>query len=389
MSYDSVPIGEICEVSTGQAAPQESGAFTKDGHPFVRAGSLDHLVNGGSEAALERISEQAAYRHGLRLFPVGTIVFAKSGMSATLDRVYELKRPCYVVSHLATLIPTSRIVSAYLLRWLQVNPPSRLIANSAYPSIRTSAIANVRIPLPEVSVQRGIAARLEKADDIRQKCRLLVVLTDKYLRSVFFALFGDPVVNSKGIAEKAIAEIAVVTTGNTPSRQVPAYYGNHIEWIKSDNLNTPHHYLTRATEGLSEEGLRVGRSVSAGSTLITCIAGSPSCIGNAALADRPVAFNQQINALSPKPGIEAEFLYAATLFSKPRIQSASTSGMKGMVSKGALEKVRFILPHERQRATFVGVFRKVISLTKKLELAVREADALYGSVAQRAFTEID
>jgi hypothetical protein len=36
--------------------------------------------------------------------------------------------------------------------------------------------------------------------------------------------------------------------------------------------------------------------------LVTFIAGSPSSIGSAAIADRPVAFNQQINALVPHEG---------------------------------------------------------------------------------------
>lgn len=241
------------------------------------------------------------------------------------------------------------------------------------------------IPKPPIEDQRRIAAILDKTHEICRKMNTALQDADLYLRSAFMHLFGDPVSNLKGFAELPIAEIAKVTTGNTPSREVPAYFGDYIEWIKSDNINTPSHFLTKATEGLSEAGFRVGRSVPAGSTLITCIAGSPSCIGNAALADRPVSFNQQINALTPKPGIEPEFIYATTLFSKARIQAASTNGMKGMVSKGALEQVRFILPPPDQRKRFVAIFHKVMALTEKLELAASEASMLYGSLAQRAF----
>lgn len=246
-------------------------------------------------------------------------------------------------------------------------------------------VAELPILLPPIDEQYRIAAILDKADTISKKRAAVLLDAGKYLRSAFFDLFGDPVSNSRGLPEKPIAELAKVTTGNTPSREITAYFGNHIEWIKSDNLNTPFHFLTKATEGLSEAGLRVARSVPAGSTLITCIAGSLSCIGNAALADRKVSFNQQINALTPKPGIEPEFIYAATLFSKPRIQAASTNGMKGMVSKGALEQVRFILPPQDQREKFAGIFRKVMALTEKLERSTTEANALYGSLAQRAF----
>ena len=48
--------------------------------------------------------------------------------------------------------------------------------------------------------------------------------------------------------------------------------------------------------GLSKKGVEYGRSVPAGSILQVCIGGS---IGKCALADRKVAFNQQINTISP------------------------------------------------------------------------------------------
>lgn len=250
---------------------------------------------------------------------------------------------------------------------------------------RPSEVAKIDLPIPTRDEQVRIATTLDKADAIRKKRRDALKLADEFLRSVFLNMFGDPVTNPKGWDELPIKNIAIVTTGNTPSRQVLDYFGNHIEWIKSDNINTSSHHLTKATEGLSQMGLEVGRSAPAGSTLVTCIAGSPACIGNAALSDRRVAFNQQINALTPKPGIEPEFLYAVTLFSKIRIQAASTNGMKGMVSKGALEQVHFILPPKPERQVFVRIFEKVLSTLRKMHVASDESDHLFESLQQQTF----
>ena len=72
-------------------------------------------------------------------------------------------------------------------------------------------------------------------------------------------MFGDPATNPKGWPRKQISGVATVITGNTPPRAMPQYYGHAIEWMKSDNINTPHYYLTRADEGLSELGRRVAR----------------------------------------------------------------------------------------------------------------------------------
>lgn len=63
--------------------------------------------------------------------------------------------------------------------------------------------------------------------------------------------------------------------------------------------------------------------------------------------------------------------------------------MKGMVSKGTLEEIFFILPPPDQREKFVAIFRKVMTLTTRLETAARESNMLYGSLAQRAFQGVN
>ena len=130
--------------------------------------------------------------------------------------------------------------------------------------------------------------QVPKADAIRRKRAEALRFADDFLKSAFLDMFGDPVANTKGWPLVLMSHHGSITTGNTPSREKSEYYGDFIEWIKSDNINTPSHILSKASEGLSEKGFEIGRWVPAGSTLVTCIAGSPSCIGNAALADRQV-----------------------------------------------------------------------------------------------------
>ncbi|MEM7669859.1 MAG: restriction endonuclease subunit S, partial [Pseudomonadota bacterium] len=158
-----------------------------------------------------------------------------------------------------------------------------------------------------------------------------------------------------------------------------------IEWIKSDNINTPGHFLTPAAEHLSDVGRSVGRTAPAGSTLVTCIAGSPSVIGNAALTDREVAFNQQINAVIPKGGTDPYFLYCQLLVGKPLIQASSTNSMKGMVSKGKFQQIEFLKPSQDDQKEFGKFFIRAISLSNHIRTKCTESDALFSALSQRAF----
>ncbi|WP_438863284.1 restriction endonuclease subunit S [Neptunicella sp.] len=283
-----------------------------------------------------------------------------------------------------------KLDSRYLFHWVQsysfVADMMSKATGANYPAVSDKVIKQSFIPLPPLDEQKRIAAILDKADAIRRKRQQAIQLADDFLRSVFLDMFGDPVTNPRGWKRKKLKEFADVTTGNTPSRKVPEYFGGELEWIKSDNINTPSHILTTATEFLSPEGEKKARTVEKGSTLITCIAGSFECIGNAAIADRKVSFNQQINAVTPKSEYVREwFLYALILFSKKIIQSASTNSMKGMVSKGKLEEVEFILPSLDMQVQFEELFDKQIKLRDRINVSNLVSVQNFNAISYKAF----
>jgi type I restriction enzyme, S subunit len=150
-------------------------------------------------------------------------------------------------------------------------------------------------------------------------------------------------------------------------------------------INTPYHFLTQAVERLSEKGERVGRVVPPNSLLVTCIAGSPNSIGNAAIADRKVAFNQQINALIPNEPENIFFLYTQALVGKRLIQHASTNSMKGMVNKTAFSAIEFIDPPRSKKQRFGLVFSKLLNQKQRHLRGAEQFDNLFFSLQQRAF----
>jgi len=250
---------------------------------------------------------------------------------------------------------------------------------------RPSQVAEIRVPLPPPAEQRRIADILDKADAIRRKRKEAIALTEELLRSAFLEMFGDPVTNPKGWSLQPLRQLGRITTGNTPSRVVSEYFGDACEWIKSDNINTPSHFLTKATEGLSVAGKAVGRTAQAGSTLMTCIAGSPDCIGNIALADREIAFNQQINAITPLEGVDHRYLYCVLLVGKRLVQTASTNSMKGMVSKGKLEEVLVPSAPPKLQVEFGKTFERVLRLSRRYEVAHSESEQLFQAVLHQSF----
>ncbi|MGR3482134.1 restriction endonuclease subunit S [Salipiger marinus] len=273
----------------------------------------------------------------------------------------------------------------YIFHFLARRGFNDVISGSSQPQITGKGLARIKVPLLPLLEQRRISDLLDKADSIRRKRTSIVAKVDELIKSEFVKRFGTPLNNSKGLPVAPIKSFGEVVTGNTPPRKNPENYGDEIEWIKSDNINTPNHFLTVAQERLSLAGKRIGRTAPSGSTLVTCIAGSPRVIGNAALADREVAFNQQINAVIPGSNTDPYFLYCQFLVAKSLVQASSTNSMKGMVSKGKFQEIEFIRPATEDQVRFGVFFSRVHNLSRSLDTDLSASEELFRSLSQRAF----
>ena len=286
----------------------------------------------------------------------------------------------------------SGVLDPRFLFWFLCSPQfysqkDRLCTGAAQKALTLAGLRRISIPMLDggVAEQKRVASILDMADDIRRKRELIFAAVDELIKSNFVAMFGTPQSNPKSLPTAPIKAFGRVVTGNTPPRKVPENYGDEVEWIKSDNINTPRHFLTPADEHLSAAGQRLGRTAPAGATLVTCIEGNPNVIGNAALADRDVAFNQQINAVIPDDQTDPFFLYCQFLVAKTLIQASSTHSMKGMVSKGNFQEIEFLRPKHDEQVAFGALFSRLITLARRLEDGLEESDQLCGSLVQRAF----
>ena len=240
------------------------------------------------------------------------------------------------------------------------------------------------VPLPSISEQRFILDVIRKSKQIIVDRSKQLQKLDEIVKARFVEMFGDPVSNPLGWEIVPLGKRCKIVTGNTPSRAEPENYGEFIEWIKSDNINTPFTFVTKAQEYLSETGFKKCRFVEAGSLLMTCIAGSINCIGNVAVTDRRVAFNQQINAIVPEQD-EVLYLYWLMLLSKPAIHSTINMALKGILSKGQLAELVFPFPPIKLQEQFVTFVEQVDKSKVAVQKALDEAQLLFDSLMQKYF----
>ena len=383
-SFPMVALGKCCQIVSGATPKRENSENWNGKIKWVTPKDISSLKTATIYDTPEYISDIGYQSCSTTMLPVGSVLLSSR---APIGNVAICGAEMCTNQGFKSLIPSVDVDPYYLYYTLKrYSRELQAQGNGAtFKEVSKDVVSKFEIPLPSLYEQKRIAEIIDKADAILRKQEQALALADDFLRATFLDMFGDPVTNSKHLETVPIKEFGRIITGNTPSRAIPEYYGDEIEWIKSDNINTPLHYLTTAEEGLTNSGKAMGRIAMPGSVLVTCIAGSFNCIGNAAIANREVCFNQQINAIEPFQNFDTEFLYAQVLVGKKLIQGASTNSMKGMVSKGKFQEISFIRPPEKERIRFSEFFNTYMKMNNQINDRYEVTKIMYEAVLQRAF----
>jgi type I restriction enzyme S subunit len=235
---------------------------------------------------------------------VGDVLFARMKSTKKVLEIDHSLTEIIVSTGFAVLRPTDKCDGKFLSIYLRSNDFERqkekYCSGAIQPAITNAGIKKITVPLPPLDDQKRIAHLLGKVEWLITRRKQHLQLLDDLLKSVFLEMFGDPVRNEKGWDKPELKHFGKISTGNTPPRKDPSNYSSqHIEWIKTDNISVDSVYISQAAEYLSDTGATKTRTVTKGALMVACIAGSVESIGRAALTDRTVAFNQQINAIQP------------------------------------------------------------------------------------------
>lgn len=251
-------------------------------------------------------------------------------------------------------------------------------------SLPTPTLLELGVPLPDIEQQRLALTTIRHAKNALDSRQAQLTKLDELIKARFVEMFGDPVTNPFNWPTVELGQRCEIITGNTPSRAEPENYGTFIEWIKSDNINTPSTFLTPAQEYLSEVGFQKCRFVESGSLLMTCIAGSLNCIGNVAVTNRRVAFNQQINAITPTCD-NVLYLYWLMILSKPAIHKTINMALKGILSKSQLSSIKFPFPSIECQNQFAAFVAEVDKSKVEVQKALDQTQLLFDSLMQQYF----
>ena len=373
--FGFVELKDVCNINMGQSPDSDSYYDNEDGIPFFQ-GNADFGEKYPTTRKWCNAPTKIAHAEDILISvraPIGALNYAKE--------------ECCIGRGLAAITPNQDKVSSEFIYWLLKGKHKELNlqgTGSTFKAISRKVLEKIKVPDIELKKQTELAGNLEKVYSVIQLRKQQLEELDTLIKARFVEMFGDPRFNEYNFEKKMLRDTCKVVTGNTPSRAVDEYYGDYIEWIKTDNIVSGQLTPTTASESLSEEGMQVGRTVDEDAILMACIAGSVASIGRVCVTDRKVAFNQQINAIVPQE-YNTLFLYTLLQISKDYLVEEINMALKGILSKSRLEEKTFIVPPMEVQDEFADFVTQVDKLKVAVQESLDELQTLFDSLMQQYF----
>lgn len=189
-----VTLGDLFKISSGGTPSRREKSYYDNGDiPWIKTGDL-HKCR--IQQASEYITQLGLDKSSAKLFPKGTVLLAMYG--ATIGACSILDIEAATNQACAAFLPNEKVDTNYLYYFLisKKNDFIRDGVGGAQPNISATYLKTVSFPLPPLETQKQIAAVLEKADQLRQDCKLLEQELNSLAQSVFIDMFGDVRSNS-------------------------------------------------------------------------------------------------------------------------------------------------------------------------------------------------
>ena len=159
-----------------------------------------------------------------------------------------------------------------------------------------------------------------------------------------------------------LGDLGISQTGNTPSKAHPEYFGDYIPFIGPGDISNG--LINYNNQGLSVEGEACGRTIPEKSIVQVCIGGS---IGKAAIAQRKIAFNQQINAITL---IIADYRYLFYVMTCPTFIGFMKDHAGGtatpIINRGLWDKMLIPVPPLEEQHRIVQAIERLFPYCDKL-----------------------
>jgi len=373
---DDWGIKEFQDVMTGFF----SGATPYRGRPDYYKGEIKWITSGELNYNIitdtnEKINEEAVRNTNLKILPVGTFLFAITGLEAEGTR-----GSCAITGVEATtnqscmaLFPKEALDNNYLYHfyvWQGKKLAIKYCQGTKQQSYTAKTARTLPIILPPTkSEQTAIATALSDADALIGNLEKLILKKQNIKKGVMQELLTGKKrlegFNGKW-RKRRIIELGNSFAGGTPSTFNSKYWNGNIIWLPSGRIQNNILRNTGTETTITELGLKesAAKLIKPKSVLIA-ITGA-TC-GNIGLLLFQASANQSVIAIEPDDQNNATFLYYLLIMNRRKILQLQTGSAQGGVNLNSIRKLKLVMPDLKEQEAITNIIEGLDTQIEDLE----------------------
>lgn len=352
-----VTLGDIAEAKGGYAFPHRYQGSSSGRYPFYKVSDMNRLGNEVLMSESENwVSEEALAELRARPFPAGATVFPKIGAALRTNKKRILSRDALVDNNVMALVlkDDQHCHPRFLYYFFLTVDLADLSNPGTVPSLTSSSVKQLSIPLPPLDEQRKIAAILSLVQRAIEQQERLIALTTELQQSLMHKLFTEglheepqkqteigPVPENWSVV--TLSSIANFLSGGTPSKKRPEFWRGDIPWVAPKDMKKPR--LEDVEDHISAAGLTAGSKLAPTESVLVVVRGMilardvPIC-----LIEQPMAFNQDVKAIIPGNKVVPSYLLYALRYFKPILAQKVGRSAHGTFTLMSQEIANMLVP---------------------------------------------
>lgn len=420
-SWEWCRISSLFETSSGSTPQSKNPKYYSNGSiNWVRTTDLN---NGALSSCEIQITKEAVADYHLSIIPRDSICIAMYGGGGTIGKHSIIKFNTTINQSVCAIFPNGMCNMDFVHYFMQYQRPNWMdyaAGSRKDPNINQVIIKNCLFPLPPLAEQLRIVGKLNellpkveeygKAQDALNKLnaelperlkksilqeaiegRLVPqdpndepasVLLDK-IRQEKAQLVKAGKLKKKDLIETPISEDEIpfeipeswewcrikqlyeTTSGGTPEKGHPEYYGGKIPWVKVGDLISK--YIGRTDECITEEGLShsSAKLFPKGTILVAMYCND--AIGKSSIIDLPMTTNQAICGLFPNKYVYTDYIYYTIQANRSLLQEKAAGGAQKNINQKIVNDMIIPLPPLAEQHRIVEKLEQLLGEIDKLK----------------------